>query len=115
MLIEKYGGALPLWLSPVQVKVLPISENEIDYSKEIQLKLQEAGYRVEVDSDDQKIGYKIREAISEKVPYMIVLGKNETEKGLITVRDRKGEDIKDIKVEDFIELLNGVVKTELKK
>lgn len=115
MLIEKYGGAFPLWLSPVQIKVLPISENEIEYAKEIQLKLQAAGYRVEVNMDDQKIGYKIREAISEKVPYMIVLGKNETEKGLITVRDRKGEDIKDIKVEDFIELLNGVVKTELKK
>jgi threonyl-tRNA synthetase len=115
MLIEKYAGAFPLWLSPIQVKILPITENEVEYSKEIEMKLQEAGYKTEVNYDDQKIGYKIREAISEKVPYMIVLGKNEVENNVITVRDRKGEDIKDIKVEDFIEMMNNVVKKELKK
>ncbi len=115
MLIEKYAGLFPLWLSPVQVKILPITENEVGYSKEIEFKLQEAGYKVEVNYDDQKIGYKIREAISEKVPYMIILGKNETENNVITIRDRKGEDIKDIKVEKFIEMMNDIIKKELKK
>ncbi|MDF2865399.1 MAG: threonyl-tRNA synthetase [Clostridia bacterium] len=115
MLTEKYAGAFPLWLSPVQVKILPITENELDYSKQIEMKLQAAGYKVEVNHDDQKIGYKIREAISEKVPYMIILGKNEIENNVITVRDRKGEDIKDIKVEDFIKMMDKVVKSELKK
>lgn len=115
MLVEKYGGAFPLWLSPVQVKILPISENEVEYAKELQSKLEYAGYRVEVDSDDQKIGYKIRAAISEKVPYMMVLGKNEIEKGLVTLRNRKGEDIKDITIEEFIDLLDAEVKKDLRK
>jgi len=115
MLIEKYAGAFPLWLAPIQIKILPITENEIEYSKEIQMKLQDAGYKTEINYDDQKIGYKIREAISEKVPYMIILGKNEVENNVITVRDRKAEDIKDIKIEDFIEIINNQVKIELKK
>ena len=115
MLVEKYGGAFPLWLSPVQVKILPISENELDYSKELQSKLEYAGYRVEVNSDDQKIGYKIREAISEKTPYMMILGKNEAENGVVTLRNRKGEDIKDITIEEFINMLDTEVKKDLKR
>jgi threonyl-tRNA synthetase len=115
MLVEKYAGIFPLWLSPVQVKILPITENEIEYAKKISAQLQNSGYKVEINYDDQKIGYKIREAISEKVPYMIVLGKNETENNVITVRDRKGEDLKDIKIEDFIVMMDDIVKKELKK
>lgn len=115
MLIEKYAGAFPLWLSPVQVKVLPITDNEVEYAKEVKLQLENAGYKVDINFDDQKIGYKIREAIAEKVPYMIVLGKNETENKVVTVRDRKGEDIKDIKVEEFIKMMDSVVDKELKR
>jgi len=115
MLVEKYAGIFPLWLSPVQVKILPITENEIEYAKKIGAQLQNSGYKVEINYDDQKIGYKVREAISEKVPYMIVLGKNELENNVITVRDRKGEDLKDIKIEDFIVMMDDIVKKELRK
>jgi len=115
MLVEKYAGLFPLWLSPVQVKILPITENEIEYAKKIGAQLQNSGYKVEINYDDQKIGYKVREAISEKVPYMIVLGKNELENNVITVRDRKGEDLKDIKIEDFIVMMDDIVKKELRK
>ena len=80
MLIEKYAGAFPLWISPVQVKILPISENEIEYAKKIETELLNNKYRVEVDSSDEKIGYKIRNAQLEKVPYMIILGKDEVKK-----------------------------------
>ena len=72
MLIEKFAGAFPLWLSPTQIQILPITDNELEYAKKLQLKLQAAGFRVEVDSDDQKIGYKIRAAQLEKIPYILV-------------------------------------------
>ncbi len=105
LLIEKYAGAFPLWLAPVQVKVLPISENEIEYAKEIEEKLMGLGYRVETNLSDEKIGYKIREAQLEKVPYMIILGKNETENKNISVRARDGEKLDGINIDEFISKL----------
>ena len=106
LLIEKYAGAFPLWLSPTQIKVLPISDNEIEYANSIKDKLTLAGYRVEVDSSSEKIGYKIREAQLEKVPYMIVLGKNETEQNNISVRARDGRKMDSILLDEFISNLN---------
>ena len=92
MLIEQYAGKFPTWLSPCQVKVLPVSEKARDYAKEVGERLRAAGIRVKVDERDEKIGYKIREARSiDRVPYMLILGEKEAESGNISVRDRSNE------------------------
>ena len=92
MLIEQYAGKFPTWLSPCQVKVLPVSEKARDYAKEVGERLRAAGIRVKVDERDEKIGYKIREARSiDRVPYMLILGEKEAEAGNISVRDRSNE------------------------
>ena len=91
-LIEETKGKFPTWLAPVQVKVLPVSEKTLDYAEAVTEKLVEAGIRVALDDDNQKIGYKIRAAQQvDRVPYMLVLGAKEAEAGNISVRDRKGE------------------------
>ena len=91
-LIEETKGKFPTWLAPVQVKVLPVSEKTLEYSEAITEKLVEAGIRVALDDDNQKIGYKIRAAQQvDRVPYMLVLGAKEAEAGNVSVRDRKGE------------------------
>lgn len=113
ILTEHYAGAFPLWLSPIQIKILPISEHEISYASKLQEKLKQNGYRVEVDSSDEKIGYKIRTAQLEKVPYMIVLGKNEVENNNISVRARNGEKIDAVKVEDFMQKLQSEIDNDL--
>lgn len=115
ILTEHYAGAFPLWLSPVQVKILSLSENEIEYANDIKKKLEKAGFRVEVDSSDEKIGYKIRQAQLEKLPYMIILGKNEVENNNISVRARNGEKIDGILLDEFISKLNKEVEEVLKK
>lgn len=92
MLIEQYAGKFPTWLSPCQVKVLPVSEKSHDYARKVGERLREAGLRVKVDERDEKIGYKIREARSiDRVPYMLILGEREVEAGNVSVRDRSGE------------------------
>ena len=88
MLIEKYAGALPTWLSPIQVRVLPISEKFNDYAKKVTDKLKNLGIRVECDYRYEKIGYKIREARIEKIPYLLIVGEKEQESGSVSVRDR---------------------------
>ena len=94
MLIEQYAGKFPTWLSPCQVKVLPVSEKTRAYSDEVAAKLRDAGIRVKVDERDEKIGYKIREARSvDRVPYMLILGEKEAEAGNISVRDRSNETV----------------------
>ncbi len=102
LLIEKYAGAFPTWLAPVQVKLMSLSEKHIDYAKEIEKKLKAANIRVETDIRNEKIGYKIREAQLEKVPYMIVVGDKEMENNAVGVRTRKDGDIGQMSVEDFI-------------
>ena len=92
LLIEKYAGAFPTWLAPVQVKVLPISEVYADYAKEVYDELFNKGIRVELDSRNEKIGYKIRQAQMEKVPYMLIVGEKEQEEGKVSVRSRKDGD-----------------------
>ncbi len=109
-LIEETKGAFPLWLSPIQVKFLPISENELEYSNNMKKDLQKLGYRVEVDSSNEKIGYKIREAQLQKVPYMVVIGKNEKESNTISIRDRKGNKKDNISLDEFKNILDENMK-----
>ena len=90
------------WLSPVQVKVLSVSEKSRDYANSVYSRLRSAGIRVEIDNRDEKIGYKIREAQLEKVPYMLVIGEKETENGNIAVRSRDGGDLGSMDTEAFV-------------
>ncbi len=113
-LLEETKGHLPLWLSPVQVKILPISENELDYANSLKEKLNSKKIRVQVDSSDEKIGYKIREAQLEKVPYMVVIGKNEAQNGSISIRKNNGEKIDGLTIEDFILKLRDEIDNKLK-
>ena len=102
LLIEKYAGALPMWLSPEQVRVLPISEKQQERVKELEKMFKDAGLRVSGDYRNEKIGYKIREAQMEKIPYMLVVGNKEVEDGTVSVRSSKGEDLGAMKPEDFL-------------
>ena len=88
ILIEHYAGAFPTWLSPVQVKVLPISDKYMDYGQKVLQELKDAGIRAEIDTKAEKIGYKIREARLQKIPYMLIVGAKEEEEGLVSVRSR---------------------------
>ena len=101
-LIEETKGAFPVWLSPVQVKILPITDKHVEYSKELQEKMQQLGIRVEVDDRNEKTGYKIREAQLSKVPYMLIIGDKEVENNTISVRNRKDGDLGQISKEEFI-------------
>lgn len=102
LLIEKYAGALPLWISPEQVRVLPISERQADAVIEVASKLRAAGLRTEVDLRNEKIGYKIREAQMHKVPYMLVVGDREAESGTVSVRSRKDGNMGVLPLDEFI-------------
>ena len=103
LLIEKYAGAFPMWLAPVQVKLLPIADRHLDYTYEIKKQLEAKGIRLEIDDRNEKIGYKIREARLQKVPYMLIIGDNEVENGTLSVRKRgENGDLGSMKVEDFI-------------
>ena len=106
ILIEHYAGAFPFWLAPVQVKILPVSDDHLDYAKEIERKLQSRGYRAEIDFRDEKLGKKIRDAQMEKVPYMFVLGDREQEEKTVAVRERAQGDLGSKTVEEMQELLS---------
>ena len=103
ILIEHFAGKFPLWLSPVQVKILPISDKYVDYAYEVQKELKNLGIRVNVDARAEKIGFKIREAQLEKVPYMLVIGEKEVENNTIAVRSRDLGDLGSMKKEEVIE------------
>ena len=103
ILIEHYAGKFPLWLAPVQVKILPIAERFHDYAEETADRLEKAGLRCEMDERTEKIGYKIREAQLDKVPYMIIIGQKEAEAGEISVRSRDQGDTGSMSIEEFIE------------
>ncbi len=102
ILIEHFAGAFPTWLAPVQVKVLPISEKYIGYSTQVLKKLSKAGIRAELDNRSEKIGYKIREAQTQKIPYMLVCGAKEEETDTVSVRTRSGGDQGALDIGDFI-------------
>lgn len=108
ILIEHFAGAFPTWLAPVQVKVLPISDKYMEYGQKILAALDDAGIRVEIDTRAEKIGYKIREAQMQKIPYMLVVGAKEEEEGLVSVRSRFEGDEGQKSLEDFI----GSIKKE---
>ncbi|MBQ9277820.1 MAG: threonine--tRNA ligase [Lachnospiraceae bacterium] len=112
-LIEKYAGNLPTWLMPEQVRILPISEKFHDYAEELRKKLRAADVKVTVDTRAEKIGYKIREARLEKLPYMLIIGANEAEAGTVSVRKR-GEDgdLGTMSQEDFINRITEEIKTK---
>ena len=109
ILIEHYAGKFPVWIAPVQVKILPVSDKYNDYAKKVVANLEEMDIRVELDSRNEKLGYKIREAQMEKVPYMMIIGENEQNKALVSVRKRDGEadkqDLGEMRLEDFVELV----------
>ena len=110
-LIEETKGAFPTWLAPVQVKVLPISDKHLEYANKVKEELQDKEVRVEVDDRAEKIGYKIREAQLQKVPYMLVVGDKEQEAGEVGVRNRKDGDVGAMKLEDFVEKIDEEIKT----
>ncbi len=112
LLIEKYAGAFPAWLAPTQVKVLPISEHQHEYARTVVDKLKAAGMRVEYDDRNEKIGYKIREAQLDKVPYMLVIGEKEAEAGAVAVRSRKDGDKGAMPLAAFVDMLIEEVRTK---
>ena len=102
IITEHFAGKFPVWLAPVQVKVLPISDNQLEYARKVSVELDAKGIRVEIDDRQEKIGYKIREAQLSKVPYMLILGEKEVEAGAVGVRARAQGDIGAMKLEEFI-------------
>jgi len=109
ILIEHYAGKFPAWLAPVQVKILPVSDKYMDYAKEVAEKLEDADVRVELDSRNEKLGYKIREARMDKVPYMVIVGENEEKNGSVSVRQRDAEvdkqELGEMSPEQLVELV----------
>lgn len=112
LLIEKYAGAFPTWLAPVQVKLLPIADRHLDYLYEIKKRLEAEGIRCEVDDRSEKIGFKIRSAQLEKVPYMLLAGDKDIENGTISVRSRKNGDEGAFNPDDFLNRIIEEIKTK---
>ena len=113
IITEHFAGKFPVWLAPVQVKVLPISDSQVDYAKDVVSKLEEKGIRVELDDRSEKIGYKIREAQLSKVPYMLILGEKEVEAGAVGVRARAKGDIGQMSFDDFAEKILSEIDSKL--
>ena len=113
LLIEKYAGAFPMWLAPVQVKILPIADRHLDYAYDVKKQLEAKGMRVELDDRNEKIGYKIREARLQKVPYMLIIGDSEVEKREVSVR-RRGEDgdLGTMETEEYIAMAVEEIETK---
>ena len=112
ILIEHFAGKFPVWLAPVQVKVIPVSEKSMDYATGVYEKLKAAGIRTELDHKDEKVGYKIRQAQLEKVPYMLILGEKEAAEGAITVRSRDKGDLGAAQLDAFIEDVKRMIETK---
>ena len=113
-IIEEYKGRFPLWLSPTQVKILPISDEQLEYAKTIEKELLKNKIRVKVDSRAEKIGYKIREAELERVPYMLILGKKEVEEKVLSIRRRGNKENELMDLERFVtKLLKEIEEKEI--
>jgi threonyl-tRNA synthetase len=112
ILIEHFAGKFPTWLAPVQVKILPISNKFNEYAEKVKKQLSAEGIRIEIDFRDEKIGYKIREARNERVPYMIVVGEKEAQENKISLRSRKNEDEGTLELAELIERINREVKNK---
>ena len=113
-IIEEYKGRFPLWLSPTQVKILPISDEQLEYAKTIEKELLKNKIRAKVDSRAEKIGYKIREAELERVPYMLILGKKEVEEKVLSIRRRGNKENEEMDLERFVtKLLKEIEEKEI--
>ncbi|SDE87330.1 threonyl-tRNA synthetase [Fontibacillus panacisegetis] len=113
ILTEHFSGAFPLWLAPVQVKILPVSENYVDYALQVKQMLEEVQIRVEIDVRNEKLGYKIREAQLEKIPYMLVVGENEKNAGSVSVRKREKGDLGTIKILNIIDTIREEIRDKM--
>jgi threonyl-tRNA synthetase len=111
-LIELYGGAFPVWLAPVQAIVLPISDRQLEYARQVHEKLQATGLRVELDSRSDKVNFKIRDAQLQKIPYMLVVGDREAHSGQVSVRNRKHGDQGAASLEEFTARLQHIIATK---
>jgi threonine--tRNA ligase len=113
-IIEEYKGRFPLWLSPTQVKILPISDEQLEYATTIEKELLKNKIRVKVDSRAEKIGYKIREAELERVPYMLILGKKEVEEKVLSIRRRGNKENEVMDLDGFVtKLLKEIEEKEI--
>ena len=112
LLIEKYAGALPTWMAPVQVQIIPVSEKYFDYAQKVKAQLEASDIRVEADYRNEKLGYKIREAQLEKVPYMLIVGEKEEECGSVSVRSRKGGDLGSKAISEFVSIIDEEIKNK---
>ena len=112
VITEHFAGAFPVWLAPVQVKIMNITDRTADYAKQVAAKLDEAGVRVETDLRNEKIGYKIREAQMQKIPYMLVVGDKEAESGCVAVRTRDGKDMGAVPLDEFTAKILDEIKTK---
>jgi threonyl-tRNA synthetase len=112
ILIEHYGGAFPTWLAPIQVVVAPIAEQQAGYARDVAARLREAGFRVDVDESNEKLGYKIRHWKTQKVPYILVTGKQEVADDTVNVNQRGVEDKKTVSVASFVEELHKIVEAK---
>ena len=115
VITEHFAGVFPAWLSPVQVKILPVTDRAAEYAKSAAAQLDSEGFRVEVDSRNEKVGKKIREATLEKIPYMLVVGDRDMEAGTVSVRTRAGEDLGAMSLTDFGAMLRGVVDSKARQ
>ena len=114
IITEHFAGAFPTWLAPVQVRVMPITDRANDYAKSVEEKLTAAGIRAESDLRNEKIGYKIREAQGQKIPYMLIVGDKEAENGTVSVRTRAGGDEGAMALDDFAAKIGEEIKTRAK-
>ena len=112
ILVEHYAGAFPVWLAPVQIKVLTVSEEQFDYSTKLVEDLRKIKLRAEVDARNEKLGLKIREAEISKIPYIVTIGKSEMENGTVSVRKYGGEQIGEIELANFVSIINGEIQQE---
>ncbi len=111
-LIEHYAGAFPLWLSPVQAVIIPITDHQVPYAEDVAQQARDAGLRVEVDARKERMQAKIRDAQLQKIPYMLVIGKREVEAGAVAVRLRTGEDVGAVPVRAFLEMARQLIETK---
>jgi len=113
VLIEHYGGAFPLWLSPVQTSLLPISEKFVSYAQELQKKLKSVGVRVKIDNSNESLGKKIRQAEEQKTPYMLILGQKELDKKAVSVRQRGEKDLGQMTFDAFVDKIQAEINQKL--
>jgi threonyl-tRNA synthetase len=112
VLVEHYGGAFPAWLAPIQVVLAPISEDQLSYARSVSDRLEGAGFRVELDESNEKLGYKIRHWKTQKVPYILVTGKQEVLDGTVNVNQRGVDEKRTIAIESFVEELRTTVEAK---